>query len=106
MSKNEAPKADTKAEEAKPEAKGAPGDLSISSGELAAVAQIVDSDIKVYPDMPKVGDKVMLEAVFGRMVNPGKPDEANELAPGKITRAVFDEWHAVQWRFGKIRRAE
>ena len=84
----------------------APGDLNVASGELQAMKQIADSDVKVYDDMPKIGDKCMLEAVFGRMVNPGKPGEADELAPGKITKAVFDEWHKTQWRFGKIRRAE
>ena len=109
MTLQKTPAADAKADPkaaAKPEDKAVPGDLSTAPGELQALAQIVDSDIKVYDNMPKIGDKVMLEAVFGRMVNPGKPSPADELAPGKITKAVFDEWHAVQWRFGKIRRAE
>lgn len=77
-----------------------------SGSQLAEIKAAVDGDVHVYPDMPEIGEKCLLRAVFGRMVNPLAPEPVNELAPEKITRAVFDTWHRTQWLAGKIALAD
>lgn len=72
-----------------------------SASTLDDLKALVDTP-EVSPDMPKIGDKALLSAVFGRMVHPTMPTTEHELDQGKITRVVFDWWHEMQWKAGKV----
>jgi len=69
------------------------------------------TDNRAYPEegapgMPKIGEKCLIEAVYGRMINPNQPAAEFHLDKGRITKVTFDEWHTIQWKAGKIKRAE
>lgn len=81
------------------------GSLTTGNPTLTEVKAVVASDVEVAPNMPKVGDRVMLQANFGRMVNPLQPTTEQELDIDKITKTTFDAWHEVQWKAGKLRNA-
>lgn len=72
---------------------------------LENMKAIAGGDVTVYPDMPAIGEKALLESVFGRLVHPHRPTADQELDIGKITKTEFDGWHQMQWEAGKIRRA-
>lgn len=59
-----------------------------------------------FPDMPKIGDRVLLSSVFGRMVHPINWQKEHEINVDTITRVTFDWWHEMCWKAGQVRRAE
>lgn len=78
-------------------------DAGITSLEAA---KALTTDYPVAPSMPAPGDRVLLTAIFGRMVHPEKPEVDQELDVGKLTRVSFDWWHANLWRAGRIQLGE
>lgn len=74
--------------------------------DIANLKEILEVAPDVAAGLPDLGAKCLLQAVHGRMVHPTLPDAAHELAPGKITRAVFDWWHQMQWLAGKVKLAD
>ena len=69
-------------------------------------AKFLMTDFPVAPDMPALGERALLTALFGRMVHPEKPEVDQELDVGKLTRVTFDWWHANMWRAGRIQLGE
>lgn len=92
------------------------GSVAPTEGTLAVVskagptsledAKMLVPDYPVAPSMPEAGDRVLLTAVFGRMVHPEKPEIEQELDVDKLTRVTFDWWHANLWRAGRIKFGE
>ena len=76
------------------------------TGTLAGIKDTFSGDFPVAPNMPALGERVLLTALFGRMVHPEKPEVEHELDVGKLTRAIFDWWHANLWRAGRIQLGE
>lgn len=74
--------------------------------DIANLKEILGVVPDVAAGMPELGTRCLLQAVHGRMVHPTLPDALHELAPGKITRAVFDWWHQMQWLAGKVKLAD
>ena len=74
--------------------------------DIANLKEILEVAPDVAAGLPDLGAKCLLQAVHGRMVHPTLPDALHELAPGKITRAVFDWWHQMQWLAGKVKLAD
>lgn len=69
-------------------------------------AKMLVPDYPVAPSMPQAGDRVLLTAIFGRMVHPEKPEVEQELDVDKLTRVTFDWWHTNLWRAGRIKLGE
>lgn len=76
------------------------------SGTLADIKDTFAGDFPVAPNMPALGERVLLTALFGRMVHPEKPEVSQELDVGKLTKVTFDWWHANMWRAGRIQLGE
>lgn len=70
------------------------------------IAKALTTDYPVAPSMPALGDRVLLTAIFGRMVHPEKPETDQELDVDKLTRVTFDWWHANLWRAGRVKLGE
>jgi hypothetical protein len=53
-------------------------------------------------DVPTLGEKVLLQGVYGRMLH---PETQGEVDIEKVSPIVFDWWWAIQFKAGKVRRA-
>lgn len=86
---------------------GATLDVISTSGTTSLEdAKVLATDHPVAPDMPALGQRVLLTAIFGRMVHPEKPEIEQELDVGKLTRVTFDWWHTNLWRAGRVQLGE
>lgn len=80
--------------------------VSTAGNTSLEVARALTTDHPVAPGMPALGERVLLTAIFGRMVHPEKPETDQELDVDKLTRVTFDWWHANLWRAGRIKLGE
>lgn len=77
--------------------------LVVQAAQAAGVKLPVGAD-PVLPNCPKVGERVLLTAVHGRLIHPYQlPTEFN---PGDFTKVDVDEWVRTQFNAGKLQRAE
>ena len=83
---------------------GATGDST--SKVLESIQSVIDSDYPVQPNMPALGARVLLSAIFGLMCHPEKGDAKNNIDVGQLTPVTFDWWHANMWRAGRVKLGE